>query len=78
MFKYHRPSEKAAIGSLVAFVASLSAASAFANTPRVHQEGLDQDLSARIAFVVKSVDRKGPATLRDILQAEMRVAQWRN
>jgi hypothetical protein len=78
MLKVHLPSEGPAIGSLVALIASLSATSAFANAPRVHPGGLDQDLPARVAAIVASIDQTRPARLRDVLHAEMQVAQWRN
>jgi hypothetical protein len=63
---------------LVALIASMSATGAFANIPRVHQEGVGQDFSARIVSVVTSIDQKGAARLRDVLHVEMKVAQWRN
>ncbi len=78
MFKNRLPSERAAISSLVALVASLSATSAFAGSPRVNPGGLDQDLSVRVATIITSIDQKRPARLRDVLHAEMKVAQWRN
>jgi hypothetical protein len=77
MLKNPLRSERA-IGSLVALVASLSATSAFASSPRVHPGGLDQDLSIRVATIITSIDQKRPARLRDVLHAEMKVAQWRN
>jgi hypothetical protein len=78
MLKYHLPSEVAAIGSLVALIASISATGASANIQQVHPEGLDQDLSARIASVITSIDQKGPTRLHEALRPELRVAQWRN
>ncbi len=79
MLKTHpSPSAGAAIGSLVALIASMSATGAFANIPRVHPNGLDQGLSARVASVAATMEKNGPPGLRDHLGPEMKVAQWRN
>jgi hypothetical protein len=77
MLKSHIPS-KAATGSLVALIASISATGAFADVPRVHPGGPDRELSARIASIAATIEQKESARLRDVLHAGMKVAQWRN
>ena len=69
--------EPAAIGSLVVLIASISATGALASA-RANPEGLDRDLSARVASVAATIAKHGPPGLRDGLGPETKVAQWRN
>jgi hypothetical protein len=76
--KSHFLSKEAATVSLVAIIASMSATAALANIPKVNSEGLDRDLSARVASVTATLEKNGAAGLRDVLGPEVKVAQWRN
>ena len=78
MFKELPTTGGGAIGTLVAVVACLSAVSASANTPLLHPGARDQDLSARVAAMAASINKKAPPLLREVVRPEMRVAQWRN
>jgi hypothetical protein len=78
MRKSHFLSKEAATGSLVALVASAVASAALANVPGVNSEGLDRDISARVASVAATMAKIGPPSLRDVVGPEMKVAQWRN
>jgi hypothetical protein len=70
MLKNRVPVGGAAIGSLVAIIACMSATGASANLPRVK----DQDLAARVAAVAKSIREDGPAQLQQSLPTEVKVA----
>jgi hypothetical protein len=67
----------AAVGSLVAIIACLSAADASSNTALVNCRRSPEDLSARIDAATRSIRQDSPTQLRQALSRETKVA-WSN